>query len=43
MPRTMQSHKHLWWWKFGAGIGFVLAAGFLLRMLLNDWVKLVIR
>ena len=43
MSETMQKHKDRWWQRVVAGIGFALAAAFLLRMLLNDLVKLVIR
>jgi len=43
MSETIQKHKDFWWRKLVAGIGFALAAAFLLRMLLNDWVRLVIR
>jgi hypothetical protein len=42
MPGTIQTHKDPWW-KFGAGIGFVLAAALLLRTLLNDWARFVLR
>ena len=43
MSETMQKHKDFWWPKLVAGIGFALAAAFLLRTLLNDWARLVIR
>jgi hypothetical protein len=42
MLETRQTHKDLWW-KWGAGIGFALAASFLLRTLLNDWARFVFR
>jgi hypothetical protein len=42
MRRTIQTHTDLWW-KFSAGIGFGLAAAFLLRTLLNDWARFVFR
>jgi hypothetical protein len=30
-------HDHIWWPNLDAGIGFLLAAALLLRMLLSDW------
>jgi hypothetical protein len=43
MRRTIHEHNHLWWWNLATGVGFVLAAALLLRMLLNDWARLIPR
>lgn len=42
MYGPIHTHKDLWW-KFVAGIGFALAATFLLRTLLNDCARFVLR
>ena len=43
MRGTFHGHNHLWWWKLFAGIGFALASALLLRMLLNDWARLILK
>jgi len=40
MPRT-HKHDHFWWFNFGGGISFLIAAAWLLWMLLNDWARLI--
>jgi|HubBroStandDraft_2_1064218.scaffolds.fasta_scaffold2770250_2 hypothetical protein len=41
MPGKMLKDFHFWWSGFGGGIVFLIAAAFLLWMLLNDWARLI--